>query len=56
MKEYSRWLYIHGKWSNREYSDIKNTVMFSTFTAYGIISVSRLAFSETESGKTDHAE
>jgi hypothetical protein len=32
MTEYSRWFNIRGKLSNREYSEIKNTVMFSTFT------------------------
>jgi hypothetical protein len=34
MTEYSRWFNIRGKLSNREYSEIKNTVMFSTFTVY----------------------
>jgi hypothetical protein len=32
MTEYSRWFNIRGKLSNCEYSEIKNTVMFSTFT------------------------
>jgi hypothetical protein len=32
MSEYSQWFDIHGKFSNREYKEIKNTVMFSTFT------------------------
>jgi hypothetical protein len=36
MTEYSRWLYIHGKLSNREYSEIiikkKKHRNFSTFT------------------------
>jgi hypothetical protein len=32
MTEYSRWFNIRRKLSNREYSEIKNTVMLSTFT------------------------
>jgi hypothetical protein len=40
MTECSRWFEIHGKLSNREYSEIKNTVMFSTFAVcYWILSV-----------------
>jgi hypothetical protein len=34
MTEYSRWFNIQGKLSNCEYSEIKNTVMFSTFTVF----------------------
>jgi hypothetical protein len=32
VTEYSWWFNIRRKFSNREYSEIKNTVMFSTFT------------------------
>lgn len=30
--EYSHWLNVHGQLSDREHSEIKNTVMFSTST------------------------
>lgn len=35
--QYSRWLNVHGKLSDREHSEIKNTVMFSTCTVFSFL-------------------
>lgn len=32
IAQYSRWLNVHGKLSDFEHSEIKNTIMFSTST------------------------
>lgn len=37
LPQYSRWLNVCGKFLNRKYSELKNTVIYSTFTVQKLI-------------------